>query len=186
MTADHPTQDMKVVSLPASSKAAFFSSKKYPELLQIGDNTNDNPYWIGQHLYILNQRTIKAGDKVFHPTYGIGTAWKEKTDTICISYKHDAPGNRANDSVNLYTGFSNQWIIEAATDESLKLLLVPKGFVRRYVDEGGKIDTVKVEMAAYMPFDGVVAFEQSMNPDENTRIIPKSHDNYIAIVGITV
>jgi len=47
--------DFNTVVLTATDHyAALFSSKKYPHILQRGDNRVDNPNWQGHHLHILN------------------------------------------------------------------------------------------------------------------------------------
>ena len=55
------------ILLPTDQGAALFQSIKYPELLQVGDNTVDNPYWQGQHLYQISTDLIEMNDWYYDP-----------------------------------------------------------------------------------------------------------------------
>lgn len=74
-----------------------------------------------QHLYLVSDREIKEGDKYI--TYD---------NTICERYASiPLEGSRK---------------VEATTDKSLGLSLIPQSFIEEYVQKQGEIDKVEIKM----------------------------------------
>jgi hypothetical protein len=81
---------------------------------------------VPQHLYLTSNREIQSGDWVYYKlplieTWGIGQFFGGNPDKTSLK-------------------------VEATTDPSLKLPLIPQLFVKKYVQMQGKIEEVLIEM----------------------------------------
>ena len=96
-----------------------------------------NTTWLGKyylrHLYIVSDREIKVGDVVMNTTEGADHIWIATYD------------------VKNYAGTTKK--IEATTDPSLSLPLIPEQWIRdEWVAKEGKIDQVKIKVYEHSPF----------------------------------
>lgn len=92
-----------------------------------------------QHLYFISDREIKEGDIFLHE-YEDG----KKLIHFCADF---SPTNmiRIKES-NTYLNSVGSYKIEATTNPSLELPLIPQLFVEKYVAEQGNIKEVMIEM----------------------------------------
>jgi hypothetical protein len=101
------------------------------------------------HVCLLSDDAVVDGDDVFHPQYGIGRAWLDGNGVILISYDHNNPGNRANDSVTLSVASPSQKKIIINTGKNTKekvpldlifhLLRGPKEVILLFKDVSGPL-----------------------------------------------
>lgn len=101
-----------------------------------------------QHLYFTSKREIKEGDNMLlknnHPKGRLRKCFYIEEDQLMIDNPKDE---------NRGYGFCKHeevWKIEATTDQSLGLPLIPQSFVEKYVEKRGNIKEVMIEME-YLP-----------------------------------
>lgn len=93
--------------------------------------------WESQHLYLVSDREIKEGDWDYLPS----TGKIRKRHSLTYTY---IPGER---------------LVEATTDKSLGLPLIPQSFIEEYVQKQGKIDKVKIKLPETMGCGNYEVFE---------------------------
>jgi len=106
-----------------------------------------------QHLYLTSDREIKKGDWCIYPNNIVGK----------LSHPYDGE--------TLY----NSKQIEATTDATLELPLIPQSFIEEYVAKQGKIDEVMIAMDV---------FDCTANGVQKTIIDTLTKDDCIIIVPI--
>lgn len=123
--------------LPTDKDAALFTSKEHPELLQLGDNTYNNPNWQGQHIYFtaptiyedhINGEKIKDGDWFISGVVPQLLQCSER----CIALARDRK----------VTNTTNPDLLCMIYADSKFLGSVDKEFIRWYVEKEGLIDAV--------------------------------------------
>lgn len=125
----------KVVMLPTPEKevGAILSQKRLDDsvVLYTGPHSTRNTAVLkNYHLYFISNREIKEGDFGLHCL-----PEKETNYTIVKCTKGNA--------VSIQEWWRN---IEATTNPSLGLPIIPQSFVEKYVAEQGKIKEVMIEM----------------------------------------
>lgn len=98
-----------------------------------------------QHLYIWSENNLDKDD--------------EQGFYYCLSTRKIVPITKSNARVIYYKK------IIATTDTSLNLPLIPKGFIKKYVELQGKIDKVMVE------FNDIKIVESAENYDDNILLV---------------
>ena len=147
----------KVVMLPTEKAIELDNDSKvnrFQKYLTLGKLSNelryDIPFWIDnsieiQHLYFVSEREIEVGDwflsdgrlsKSFPPMYNVEKCIDIDNEWIYGNINGKDLGNNPNFSLK----------IEATTDPSLNLPLIPQSFIKEYVEEQGEIDEVMIEI----------------------------------------
>lgn len=119
------------VMLPAKDKNApivLYNSKENNLALRVsGTISLSGDGWNYQHLYLVSDREIKKGDYISDPSeyYSV--------------YK----------SASNYKG-TKLLKVEATTDKSLNLPLIPQSFIQEWVDKQGKVESVKIKVYQHL------------------------------------
>jgi len=110
----------KVIMLPTKDRSSLGVNEN-----QIPNGRYDPAvYHEAQHLYLVSEREIKEGDWCIYPNRIIGK----------LSHPYDGKT------------FINSKKIEATTDPSLGLPVIPQSFIEEYVAKQGNVKEVMVEM----------------------------------------
>lgn len=122
----------KVVMLSTEKASKLYKHTKHGLYLLADLPHGENTYnGTNQHLYFVSEREIKADDWFLNDLKEILKTKKEAT-------------LKAINSVDI--GEKSWFKIEATTDPSLGLRLIPQSFVEKYVEKQGKIEDVLVDM----------------------------------------
>lgn len=125
----------KVVMLLTKNESRIFKRGDTLEVVWNGRMiAYDPPGWLTQALYLVSDREIKEGDFILHRA-------DYKNNWQLDRYYHKEPTK------------TTDWRkkIEATTDPSLGLPLIPTSFVEEYVQKQGNVDKVYIRV----DFDGV-------------------------------
>ena len=126
--------------------------------------------WKYQHLYFISDREIKEGDWFIFQNLEIRK---------CIDVDGKFINCRSNSSTKDFTSVHSDFCskIEASTDPSLNLPLIPQSFIEEYVAKQGKIDEAMIEMTGRdhpdYPF-----FKVPKTCKDNTVIISPVKDSF--------
>ncbi len=119
-----------------------------------------NSLYVTYFLYVTSDDVIKDGDYFYYSTNRGGGDGVEKADDADVQQQDHWKYKK----------------VIASTDESLDLPGIPESFLKKYVEENGKIDEILVEFKGYKHLHG---------PDDYTLIFtPKTReDNTIKIMS---
>jgi hypothetical protein len=133
----------------AGNGPIFNSNIKGLSLRQMATQCN-----MHQHLYLVSDREIKEGD------------WVLATDE-----------NHVRVIAPFQFGFKQgEQKVEATTDKSLGLPLIPQSFIEEYVQKQGKIDKVKIQMENWEP-----KIQSILGPQQDNEYLPKSEQEVIIL-----
>src|SRR5690554_445553 len=133
---------------------------------------------VSQHLYITSDENIEVGDYVLSKLYGIGKVMSDKSANykgktpMSVQFKnkfimYGKDGSYNGDGNKIY--FNDCYKIVATTDTSLRehddtvpypktrpaLSQIPQSFIKQYVESGGKIEEVEIEIKLSIERNGV-------------------------------
>jgi len=118
--------------LPTEKATGIVSRAKETNIIQLGATNPRNQYWIDQHLYITSDEKVTEGTKCYD------LAGK-------VVYVQEIDEEFASIGSGMACPVEQLRIIVASTDASLDLPLLPESFIKKYVEENGKIDEILVE-----------------------------------------
>lgn len=157
-----------------------------------------------QHLYLVSDREIKEGDYVVDQWYKENVMLVSKIEH---TYGLDPEEHRGAKEHHTFTDKRTNYIhhifqhrkIEATTDKSLGLPLIPQVFIQEYVKQQGEIDKVYIQFyhrvgqeLVSSPYNEVIilpikdsftlddmqkAYSAGMNDESNTLLLPKGEFN---------
>ena len=157
-----PTDKYSSLVHSTSKYGGLFKSEYYSPMKEMGDSY--------QNIYITNSEEIKAGDWIIQSNF-------EKTNTQIIQCVSKFQVKLANDKDGSFT--KNKIIL--TTDQDLikdGVQSIEDDFLEWFVNNP-RCEWVEVKKEMYMPFDGKVPFELSLDQSLNTcphyKIITKDY-----------
>ena len=157
----------KIVMLP-TEKATWPNClwlNKISGILHLDTSYNHKPQTIDpigdgilpQHLYFVSEREVIINDYYIVELYSIGNSRTsigfrvEQCESIIdVCWVNNITGDKTRHIKNCFK-------VEATTDPSLNLPLIPQSFIEKYVEKQGEIDEVMIEIiediGIYIPSD---------------------------------